>query len=256
VTIPDAIVMEGPALQSAARSAYGLVRERLAGSGKQPVRFWNHIPNLLRSAGDGRDRYMAFNAGRYAAFKEWFGPANLDSVATASGVGHRGADLVVHCLALPRAGSTVGNPRQVPPAHYSARYGSVPPCFARATRVYFDSDPRRPILLVGGTAAVRGEDSTHPGDLAGQLRETFVNLAAVLAGKDIAESDPLYPWLAAYREIRVYYPRPHDRQEITTAIRRNLPKVRRIEAINVDLCRRELLVEIEGLADGSARRSE
>ena len=43
-----------------------------------PVRFWNYIPDIHCPCGrtpDGRplDRYMVFNAGRYAACADWFG---------------------------------------------------------------------------------------------------------------------------------------------------------------------------------------
>ena len=219
-----------------------------------PVRFWNHVPFITEPADAGRDNYMVFNAGRFRAFTSWFdGPAQFErDVATASATGHRGRDLVIHCLATDAPGIAVNNPRQVAPYHYSQRFGPLPPCFARATRL---SHPPG-LLLVGGTASVRGEDSVHANDMASQLGESFLNLAALTgaaagqkaagAGKSIGRL------LGAFRDLRVYYPNRAHAREIDSAVRAAFPSLRRLEMLHADLCRAELLVEIEGIADLSA----
>src|SRR5271170_207572 len=38
-----------------------------------PVRFWNFLPSIRQNMGDGQDRYMVFNAGRFAAFEMRYG---------------------------------------------------------------------------------------------------------------------------------------------------------------------------------------
>ena len=227
--------------------AYVSIARRLAGSPTpNPVRFWNHVPSITDPADAGRDNYMVFNAGRFRAFTEWLGgPARFDrDVATASATGHWGRDLVVHCLASGAPGIAVNNPRQVAPYHYSQRFGPLPPCFARATRL---TDPPG-MLLVGGTASVRGEDSVHLEDLSSQLSESFLNLAALI-GAGAGAKATMARLLSAFREIRVYHPRPHDAPKIASAVRSALPSLQRVELLHADLCRPELLVEIEGLAD-------
>ena len=230
--------------------AYVSIAEQLAaGSHQHPVRFWNHVPFITDPADAGRDNYMVFNAGRFRAFSDWYGsPARFErDVATASATGHWGRDLVVHCLATDIAGAAINNPRQVAPYHYSQRFGPLPPCFARATKL----EPSG-LLLVGGTASVRGEDSVHVDDLASQCRETYVNLAALVSaaiGKKLTPSVKLPRLLACFRDLRVYYPdRTHER-EIEHSIRENFPGLRHLEMLHADLCRAELLVEIEGVAD-------
>ena len=230
--------------------AYVSIAERLAaGAHHHPVRFWNHVPFITDPADAGRDTYMVFNAGRFRAFSDWYGsPARFErDVATASATGHWGRDLVVHCLATDAAGAAVNNPRQVAPYHYSQRFGPLPPCFARATRLA-SSD----LLLVGGTASVRGEDSVHIDDLAAQCRETYVNLAALVSaaiGKKLTPSVKLPRLLSALRDLRVYFPHRRHEAEIEASVRKNFPSVRRLEMLHADLCRAELLVEIEGVAD-------
>lgn len=233
--------------------AYVSIAEQLAARAHHhPVRFWNHVPFITDPADAGRDNYMVFNAGRFRAFSNWYGgPARFErDVATASATGHWGSDLVVHCLATDVPGAAVNNPRQVAPYHYSQRFGPLPPCFARATKLTADQLDR--LLLVGGTASVRGEDSVHIDDVACQCRETYVNLAALVCaavGKRLTPSIKLPRLLACFRDLRVYYAdRAHERAS-ETSIRENFPNLRRLEMLHADLCRAELLVEIEGVAD-------
>ena len=238
--------------------AYMSIADRLARSTlRHPVRFWNHVPFITDPADARRDNYMVFNAGRFRAIKRWLSDAGGGGrferdVATASAIGHWGRDLIIHCLATDMPGVAVNNPRQVAPYHYSQRFGPLPPCFARATRL---SDPPG-MLLVGGTASVRGEDSVHPDDLASQLSESFVNLAALIgaaaAGQKSGTSitaPRIARLLGAFRELRVYYPNRRDAKEIEPAVRNAFGSLRRLEMLHADLCRAELLVEIEGVAD-------
>ncbi|MCG8455947.1 MAG: hypothetical protein MI919_06655, partial [Holophagales bacterium] len=211
---------------------------------------------------------------RLRAMRQWLGREGVPRrVATASGVGHFGRDLVIHCLACEAPGAPVENPRQVPAYRYSARYGPEPPCFARATRLDRRGSP--PWLLVGGTASVRGEDSLHLGDLEAQLAETLVNLAEVSrvgrecgarrgpaqVGTAEARLEIREPGsageggLAAFRQLRVYHVDRAHRPRIRTYLERHLPSDAEVEYWHADLCRPELLVEIEGLAELRGARS-
>ena len=54
--------------------------------------------------------------------------------------------------------------------------------------------------------------------------------------------------LDSFTELRVYYVRAEDRAQIERTIGSHFPGVARVEYVHADLCRRELLVEIEGVA--------
>ena len=231
VTVPGARSLGRAELHEATALAYRRIEAELRSRGTvHPVRLWNHIPGIHEDMGDGLDRYMVFNAGRYEALSAWFGgKETFDTrVASASGVGHQGRDLVIHCLAADRPGRAVDNPRQVAPYRYSRRYGPLPPCFARATAV-------ESLILVGGTASIVGEASVHLGDLARQAEETLANLAVLAA-------------LDRYRDVRVYYPDPARLAELRNLVEDAFPGAGGIEWVRADLCRAELLVEIEGVA--------
>lgn len=231
-----------------------LFRELEAASPSNPVRFWAFIPGIHDDLGAGLDRYMAFNAGRYAAFATQYGrPTAFDrSVPTASAVGVRGDQFVLHALAAGSPGQPVENPRQVSAYHYSRRFGPMPPCFARATLI--EPPGQDLVLIVGGTASITGEESRHIGDLHEQTRETFRNLASVIAsavGRKVREDssiEELRPLLANFRDIRVYHPREADAPTIGRMIETAFPASCRVELLQAWLCRQELLIEIEGLA--------
>ena len=219
-----------------------------------PVRFWAFVPGIHDDLGAGLDRYMAFNAGRYDAFAQHYGsPTSLGrSLPTASAVGVQGDQFVLYCLAANEAGLQVENPRQVSAYHYSRRFGPRPPCFARATLLRGNADG--PLLLVGGTASITGEDSRHLGDLKAQANETFHNLASLAAaasGHTISEhatSGEIKTLLATFRDLRVYYTHPGHQETLAVLVADIFASRCRVEWLQATLCRAELLVEIEGLA--------
>ena len=146
------------------------------------------------------------------------------------------------------------------PYRYSARYGPIPPCFARGTIVR--GLPPRPgdgadgaVLLVGGTASIVGENSLHERDARQQALETFENLAELVAtarrqigGGAGASHDAPRAAFDAFTELRVYVVRDIDAPLLCEMVVERFGRTARIEFAQADLCRRELLVEIEGLA--------
>lgn len=254
VVLRDAVSLTAPELREGTAAAYGELLATVSPD-RALVRVWNFVPGILAPLGDSPHRYMVFNEGRHDAYASWYGsarsfPAHL---ATATGIGHEGTDLVIHALAAADPGLPIENPRQVPAYLYSRRYGPLPPCFARATLLE-RCDDDRPSLLVGGTSSVHGEDSAHPGDLAGQVEETLLNLEALLAqarrsgGLEQRLAPPPSTGLACFRDVRVYHPARVARPLLAALVETRFPRLESLEYVTADLCRPELLVEIEGLA--------
>jgi len=245
VRASGAAELDAAAFERTTVQTYKLIRRALSTHAANiPVRFWNYIPAIHDAMDGDRDRYMVFNAGRFKAFCEWFGGSDQLSgrVATASGVGHFGRDLVIHCLAATAPGKAIENPRQIPAFRYSKRYGPLPPCFARATIVN-DLLPGGASVLVGGTASIAGERTVHRNQLAGQFRETLENLSSLVTAAGVG-GDPL----AAFSEVRIYHPRKRDAAAIARLAAKAFPRASRPQLMQADLCRSELLVEIEGVA--------
>lgn len=247
-------------MQRRTSKAYKTVaREIATSSTPHPLRFWNFIPDIRCEMGGGLNRYMSFNAGRFSAFFECYADRNgftgfADSIATATGIGYHGDDLVIHGLASACPGVHIHNPKQRPSYKYSASFGPLPPCFARAT-VLPPAGSSPMLILIGGTASVCGETSTHLDDVRAQTEETFDNIEHLIRSVPLennhtgSQPDKIYKaslrWLDT---LRVYYLHPEDREMIERIVYTRAPHVENIEYLRADICRRELLVEIEGTA--------
>jgi chorismate lyase/3-hydroxybenzoate synthase len=260
LTIDDAETLSADALEPRVADGYRRLGALLTQYDRHAVRFWNFIPQIHAQVADGRDRYMVFNAGRFHAFSDLYGSAALFARAlpTASAVGIDRGPLVIHALGDIAAGTPLENPRQVPAYAYSRRYGPLPPCFARATLT--EREPGDHRLLVGGTASIIGEDSQHARDARRQAHETFDNLtqliaaaaARVHAGHGASHGTPTLPPVSdpldALTDLRVYFVQDAHAPLVRDLVLARFRRAERIEFTRADLCRAELLVEIEGLA--------
>jgi chorismate lyase/3-hydroxybenzoate synthase len=224
----------------AVAALYRDLATKIRGQDRHVVRIWNFVPNIQGEIDGAGDRYMAFNIGRFAAYTEWFGgmDAFRNSLPTSSAVGIRENALHVYALTCEQPGRSIENPRQIPSYRYSRRYGRRPPCFARATRL--DST-----LLIGGTASILGERSSHPDDVDAQTRETFRNISALIqAGSD----GPLQLPLNRLRSLRLHVREADDAPAVMSVVQDLGLDRLDLEVVEAPLCRKELLVEIEGLA--------
>ena len=118
-------------------------------------------------------------------------------------------------------------------------------------------DARDALLLLGGTASVVGEETRHPGDVGAQIDETMDNLSALIA-KGLPDATDVGTALDRVEDAIVYYVREQDRGEVEREVRARLRFARDLAFVGTDLCREDLLVEIEGIAsaDESASRSD
>lgn len=254
VVVSQADGMSADALAARVREAYLLVADALTRERRHPIRFWNFVPHIHTPSGDGIDRYMVFNSGRFAACEHWLGSASdFDhTLAAASGVGIVGPDLAIHCLAADSPGRPVENPRQVPAYRYSTRFGPRPPCFARATRITRQIDDAW-WLLVAGTASICGEDTAFVGDVVAQTAETFANLDALLDAAEHAHAADQPAGHTAggarFTSLRVYVVHEGDIGVVQEMVHERYPGVGDVEYAKADLCRADLLVEIEGVAE-------
>jgi hypothetical protein len=250
--VDSARQMGAEGLRAATTDAYLAIAQLMSRRGlPYPARLWNFIPGVLEPLGALPHRYMVFNAGRFDAYRRWFGGRRgSKGYATASGVGHDGHDLVIHCLAAAGPGRPAENPRQIPAYRYARRYGPRPPCFARATVIDHPLHVDTRWILIGGTASVVGEESVHANLADAQLSETFENLQALLSSimrEERYECGPGADPLRFLRHLRVYFVRPQDLRRIREIMCSRFP-LAEIEYVSADLCRPDLLVEIEGLA--------
>jgi chorismate lyase / 3-hydroxybenzoate synthase len=229
------------ALRRATRAAYQELFGALAGLGfPHPLRIWNVVPEINGQTEEG-ERYWHFNGARQDAFlgvrREISG--NVPA-ASALGSPHAGP-LTVYCIASARAPITLENPRQCNAWEYPSQYGPQSPTFASGC---IESDPAQ-TLFVSGTSSIVGFETAHAGDVRAQTRETLRNIDAVLG----AANEHLGTERFALERLsyKVYVRRPEDLEFIERDLRDAIGPEARALFLKADICRRDLLVEIEAV---------
>lgn len=239
---------DGRGLTALAHQAYGEVFAALHALGRPPLlRLWNYLPRI-NDESSGLERYRQFNIGRQEAFVAAGEDAFAGSPA-ACALGKAEGSLSVRFLAGRTRVLPLENPRQVPAWRYSRRYGPKAPTFSRA--VLADVGGGRVALLVSGTASIVGEDSVHPGDVRAQTDETLANLRALLDTAH-ARSDARFALDAL--ALTVYLRHPQDRAAVQQRLALAAPQAGANAIwLQADVCRSELLVEIEAHAIAPGR---
>lgn len=232
----------GSALEHAARRAYEALFALLdaRGHGKL-LRVWNYVPRINEVEG-GLERYRQFNIGRQDAFAG-AGRVLEGAVPAACALGVGDGALAIACLASRRTPLAIENPRQVSAYHYPSAYGPRSPTFARAALLRGED---KPLLFISGTASIVGHRSLHVGDVVAQTHETFDNIEAVLA--ECARVAPEARYRVDELACVAYLRRAADLDAVRAVVEQRLGPRAQCTYVEADICRADLLVEIEASA--------
>lgn len=232
---------------------HALYRELLGLAAEQGrpglLRLWNYLPGINDDQA-GLERYRLFNAGRAAAFVERFAGQAEGRFCASSAVGAPGGDLVTLLLCGRDEGHHLENPRQLPAWRYPSTYGPVSPSFARATVAPSSSSNLAGAVLVSGTASIVGHESRHHDDLLAQLDETLANLSAILERANAERRRAPRPGgrLADLDFVKVYLRHAGDLEPVRRRLAARLRPEVPVLWLQAEICRAELLLEIEGVA--------
>jgi chorismate lyase / 3-hydroxybenzoate synthase len=244
--IPESATSGGAtsALQSSTEAAYREIFSVLEAL-RMPhlVRVWNYLPDISGET-HGAERYWQFNSARQDAFIAC-GRTVTGGVPAACGVGSpRGAPLVIYFLASSSPPTSIENPRQISAYHYPPQYSPRSPTFSRACVANF---ARAPALFISGTASILGHATVHRGDAAAQTRETMSNIRALLAAAN-ATPNAVARFALDALWYKAYVRHSSDLAAIEAELRANLGSDARVLYLHADLCRQDLLIEIEATA--------
>lgn len=233
---------EAGALQRATEIAYQEIFDVLDETEhRHLIRVWNYLPEINAQAG-GDERYRHFNAARQMAFRK-SGRATMGTVPAACALGSpAGSPLSVYFLAARRPPKMIENPRQTSAYHYPPKFGRHSPVFSRAC-VW--GEPGHGRLFVSGTASIVGHETIHGGDVVAQTRETMVNIAALLEEANRVVGSNRYALNGLM--LKVYVRTPSDLPAIEATLSELLNTPAAIVYLQADVCREDLLVEIEAV---------
>jgi enamine deaminase RidA (YjgF/YER057c/UK114 family) len=211
------------------------------------IRQWNYIENITGFDGE-KQRYQVFNNVRTGFYGSHFKQRGFPA---ATGIGMNQGGVIIEFVAVESTDAVslpLDNPEQVAAHGYSKKVlvgNSLEikstPKFERAR--YLEIFGRKQVFI-SGTASIRGEKTIGVGDPIRQTETTIQNMQRLYSREALSTvtGNLLQP---VYGHARVYVKNKKDFPAIKRTFKRyygNLPVV----YIIADICRDDLLVEIEG----------
>jgi chorismate lyase / 3-hydroxybenzoate synthase len=232
------------ATEIAYREIFGVLKET---EHRHLIRIWNYLPEINREA-DGDERYRHFNSARLLAFRN-SGRATVSTVPAASALGSpAGSPISIYFLAARHPPKMIENPRQTSAYHYPPKFGRHSPMFSRACVL---SESAGTNLFVSGTSSIVGHETIHQGDVAAQTHETMANINALLHEANRVVGSARYSLDGL--KFKVYVRQPSDLGAIEGALAGSLRSSTPIVYLQADVCREDLLVEIEATGESGSR---
>ena len=220
------------------------------------VRTWFYLGGITDPERD-TERYRELNRARSefyfdVPFCRSLLESHIDHVVfpASTGIGMQGRGLVMGSLTLQTNREDVfllplENPQQTPAYAYNPRYSPQSPKFSRAMALVLGDYVT---TWISGTASIVNSESQHPGDIEKQTEQTIANIERLIARENFAAHgiEGAGATLSDLAKIRVYVKQMEDFEKCRRVCERRLGNVPAIYAL-ADICRPELLVEIEGV---------
>ena len=224
------------------------------------VRQWNTIENITSTQPhlhSLKQNYQQFNDVRSQFYRD---TEFVNGYPAATGIGANTGGVVVEFTAVsPHEDITIlplSNPRQIDAHKYSGKVlvgppqddtaEKTPPKFERGKLVFHPAAGR---IFVSGTAAILGQKTVSDLDVEFQTRTTIKNILALVSEENIKRCgfSNQIPGLSP-SHLRVYVKNEQDIGRVEEICREYFGEVSALFVVS-DICRRELLVEIEGIWD-------
>ena len=223
----------------------------------QVIRTWLYLGGIVDDEGPAQ-RYQELNRARTDFYRDIaFLAGRLPHgrggcvYPASTGIGTEGRGIMLSAIALATERDDIlavplENPRQTAAYDYSDAYGPESPKFSRAMAL---SCGKYATIFVSGTASITHAETRHIGDVVAQTHETLDNIEALISEENLCRHG--LPGLGTSLDglglVRVYIKRPADYAKARAVCEKRLGNLPTIYAV-ADVCRPELLVEIEGIA--------
>lgn len=180
---------------------------------------------------------------------------NVPQIAypSSTGIGMAGTGLVASCLSLETRRKDVfrlplENPLQTPAYAYKPLHSisTENPKFSRAMVLVLGDYVT---IWISGTASIVNSESRYLGDVEKQTEQTIDNIEKLISPENLAAHgvQSVRAGLHDLVTLRVYIKRREHYARVKTICERRLGPVPTVYTV-ADICRQELLVEIEGVA--------
>lgn len=229
-------------IEHATQVAYTEIFEQIKAHGyPHLIRTWNFFPDIHIDR-DHTNNYKLFCSGRAHAYAQ---DETLSSpYPAATVIGTQQSGLFIYYIASKHAGIGIENSQQVSAFEYPSNYSIDPPLFSRAL---LHKTAHQEILYISGTASITGHQTQHRGDVGKQLALCISNIEHLLI---TASRDHQFPTttFCTCNQIKVYLNDPSHLPVIEPLLQERVKQGAKIYYFHGDMCRDDLLVEIEALA--------
>ena len=209
------------------------------------IRQWNYIEKITACDATGHQHYQDFNDARSLFYNgvEW-----ITGYPAATGIGTQWGGIMIDVDALLcKDGSVrvlgVDNPLQIAAHAYSQNVllGEKDAALPQKTTPKFER-----AKAVSGTAAIRGEQSLEGVGIEQQTLTTLENIEYLVSRDNLNRSGIPATENATLITFRVYVKRWEDMEKAKQVVTERYPDLPAIYTLT-DVCRSELLIEIEGM---------
>lgn len=229
-------------ITSTAQQAYQAIFEEIQRLGfPYLLRTWNFFENITKAQGQ-TDNYQLFCKGRAQAYQLTTLPTACYPAATVIGAQEKG--LYIYFLAGKQAGIGIENNEQVSAYEYPTQYSADPPLFSRAL---LHRTPQQDCLFISGTASIAGHATQHKGQVEQQLALCIHNVENLL-GSAHQQYQFNTTTFDGCDQIKVYVKNHSDIDKIKNYFHTRFEQTLPVTFFIGDMCREDLLVEIEAFA--------
>jgi hypothetical protein len=211
------------------------------------VRQWNYIENILGFDGQ-EQRYQEFNNARSAFYGKSF---ELNGYPAATGIGMNLGGIIIEFVAIQSnlcKSIPINNPVQIAAHTYSENVLAGEGCVLKTTpkfeRARYLEIHRKKLIFISGTASITGEKTVGIGNPKEQTEVTISNIKQLYSVEILKQlsKEKINP---KYGHARVYLKTRKDFSVVKRTFKRHFGKLPVVYII-ADICRENLLVEIEG----------
>ena len=197
------------------------------------IKIWHYIPQLLKPYSDNKTNYSLLCEAREIIYKEKYKDSSFPA-ATVIGIG--GNKILIYFLAAVCAEyNTVENKRQVSSYDYPQNIFLEKPMFSRAVS-FIDIEGAEKKIMISGTASIKGYESMHKMDVLKQLTEALKNYQTFV---NIKGNDS--------NICRIYLTKSQTKYSVEIVkILDSIFEYNNYILLEGEICRKDLLVEIEG----------
>ena len=241
-------------------NAFHKMRDTLAAKGfgfDQIIRTWLYLGDIVGPEGDTQ-RYKELNRARAdvyqdVTFLQKHVPPTFEGALypASTGIGASDREVMMGCVALASDCADLmllplENPRQTSAFRYGEHHSPSSPKFSRAMGVV---GRETVAVLISGTASIVESETKFIGDIERQTQQTLDNIEALIAPDNFRRYgvEGAGATLDDLVLVRVYIKHQEDYAKARAVCEQRLGELPTIYAI-ADVCRPNLLVELEGVA--------